>query len=122
MTGTVSDQYRPMVEVAIYPAADASKALSLAAWIDTGFESDILVPEQWLIDHAFRHSSNLNVTLADGKPIEMPTYRGWITWFGVRRFVSIFASQGDEAVLLGTGLLLNRRVLIDFPKRVVTIT
>ena len=122
MIGVVSELNRAMLRVSLHPDAHSTTPVELDAWIDTGFEGDLLVPESLLIQHAFVSLGPTQIDLADGQTRQMETYNGWITWFGVRRGILIFASSADDVVLLGTSLLATRRLLIDFPKRLVTIT
>jgi clan AA aspartic protease len=122
MIGVVSELNRPIVRVSLHAEVHSTIPVELDAWIDTGFEGDLLVPESLLIQHAFVPLGPAHIDLADGQTRQMETYNGWITWFGIRRAILILGSSGDDIVLLGTSLLASRRLLIDFPKRLVTIS
>lgn len=120
MTGSVSEGLRPQVDISVYPDPLAKVALNLGAWIDTGFEGDLVIPEVHLHGHAFQTLGSVPVTVASGRMERMDVFRGWISWFGVRRMATILG--GGDVVLLGTDLLADRRLLVDFPKRLVTIS
>jgi clan AA aspartic protease len=122
MIGVVSELNRAMLRVSLHPDAHSRTPVELDAWIDTGFEGDLLVAESVLVQHGFVRIGEWTVDLADGQARNLPAYNGWISWFGIRRAIVILASSADDVALLGTSLLASRRLLIDFPKRLVTIT
>ena len=43
----------------------------------------------------------------------MDSFAAWIDWFGELREVEVIASE-DQSTLLGVGLMLNHRLVIDY--------
>ena len=64
--------------------------------------------------------SYVEAILADGKSVELPLFRCIIDWFGNRYETEVAASEGKFA-LLGTMLLADRDLHIDYKTRTVQL-
>lgn len=65
--------------------------------------------------------SSAEAILADGRTVELETYACFYDWFGATYETQIVANDG-EYPLLGTMLLADRKLEIDYRSRTVTVT
>lgn len=65
MNGHVDSSGRTLVPVAIRPS-DLAAAREVPAWIDTGFNGDLVLPGQQIEDLELPSSGTLKAILADG--------------------------------------------------------
>jgi hypothetical protein len=66
-------------------------------------------------------SSAVMAGLADGKQVVLDTFTCFVEWFGELKQVEVVESE-CQCALLGTGLLRECRVEIDYPLRTVSIS
>ena len=112
MNGRVDENGRALVTVAIRASAESSPH-QLQAWIDTGFNADLVLPQRYIDDLGLAQSGTLVGTLADGSEIPLDQYECWIDWFGEQFDLEVVAADG-EYPLLGVGLLAQRDLYISF--------
>ena len=62
----------------------------------------------------------VNAVLGDGRKSRMDTFVTWIDWFGELREVEVIASE-DRSTLLGVGLMLSHRLVVDYHMLRVTL-
>jgi clan AA aspartic protease len=100
MTGKVAHHQANLV-IGVYDSM--GNEISVRAVIDMGFTG------QLTLDPGIINSLNLplvgsrQAVLGDGTPVDLPLYRGMISWQGVPRQVLILAAEGEA--LIGMGLL-----------------
>jgi predicted aspartyl protease len=131
--GSVDDVGQPMVRIKVLNYSD-----SVIAFIDTGFNGALLIDET----QAQRMGLSIapprvteQVRLASQRNERFLVARGDFLWFGERRKVTalVMAEPAqarsarrlrtvEEEILIGTELLKDCRLEIDFPKRTVRIT
>jgi len=119
MNGYVDKAGRALVDVELRATRDAP-ALSVKAWIDTGFTGDLVLPQMLIDDLALSLSGTVRAVLADGSQIAMKTYRCFIQWFDEVRRLEVVANEGEHP-LLGVGLLLDREIRIDYRSKEITL-
>ncbi|MFW5692684.1 MAG: hypothetical protein ACOCWL_00570 [Thermoguttaceae bacterium] len=112
MTGYVDLRGRAMVRVSIRPSNTAA-AHELEVWIDTGFNGDLVLPQEQIDHLALPLSGTVKALLADGSEIVLETFACAIDWFGERRHLEVVANNG-ECPLLGVGLLLHHDLHISY--------
>ncbi len=119
MNGHVDSNGRALVTVSIRPS-NAATIRELPVWIDTGFNGDLVLPQQQIDDLALPHSGTVKAILADGSEVALKTYACLIDWFGEQRDLEVVANDG-EYPLLGVGLLLGHDLHISYRSGEITI-
>jgi predicted aspartyl protease len=132
LEGSVDDLRRPLVRIEMPGFTDP-----LIAFVDTGFNGALLVDE--------RQAARLGFSVATDsiRPVQLATQRnedfmvgrGSFVWLGERRTISAYVLIGtrgerrarnprktEEEILIGTDLLSDCRLQIDFPARKVLIS
>ena len=93
----------------------------MAAWVDTAFTGELVVPRATIDRLGLTQSSAVMAGLADGKEVVLETFSCVIQWFGEERRIEVIESNGQYA-LLGTGLLRGRKLEIDYRLGTLAIT
>ncbi len=112
MNGHVDNDGRALLTLAIRPSEEAAPC-EIEAWIDTGFNGDLVLPQQQIDDLALPQSGTVVGILADGSEIVLDTYACRIDWFGEESDLEVLANEGEYA-LLGVGLLMDHELHISF--------
>lgn len=112
MNGQVDDYGRALIAVSILsPSADTARQID--AWIDTGFNGDLVLPAKVIEEPQLQHPGTVKAILADGPEVALKTYACTIDWFDEQRHLEVVANSG-EYPLLGVGLLLSRELRISY--------
>jgi len=112
MNGHVDSTGRALVTVSVRPS-EAEDSREIEAWIDTGFNGDLVLPQKQIDDLALPHSGTVKGILADGSEVALKTYTCLIDWFGEERHLEVVDNSG-ECPLLGVGLLLGHDLRINY--------
>lgn len=112
MNGHVDRFGRALVTVSIRPSSSGA-ACEIPAWIDTGFNGDLVLPQQQIDDLELVPSGTVKAILADGSEIGLQRYTCLIDWFGEERELEVVANEGESA-LLGVGLLVGFDLHISY--------
>ena len=119
MNGHVDNEGRALLTVAIRPSEEAAPC-EIEVWIDTGFNGDLVLPQQRIDDLGLSQSGTARGVLADGSEIILDQYLCWIDWFGEQFDLEVIANVG-EYPLLGVGLLANHDLHISYRSGEVSI-
>lgn len=119
MKGFVDDQLRALLPVPVSASLDGNRT-EILAWIDTAFNGGLAIPRKLAAELELVEVSYVAAILADGKSVELPLFKCIIDWFGNRYETEIAASEGTFA-LLGTMLLADRDLRIDYKARTVEL-
>jgi clan AA aspartic protease len=119
MIGHVDGHGRALVTVSIR-SSDSASSHAVEAWIDTGFNGDLVLPQCKIADLSLPPSGTVKAVLADGSEIALRRYTCRIDWFGETRDLEVVANDG-EYPLLGVGLLVGRDLHISYRSANVTI-
>jgi clan AA aspartic protease len=119
MNGEVDKAGRALIVLRLRPSADAG-ATPLAAWVDTAFTGEIVIPRETIRSLGLRQSAAVMAGLADGTHVVLETYSCFVEWFGHERMVEVVEGDG-QFPLLGVGLLQERRLEIDYRSRTLAI-
>lgn len=119
MMGHVDNSGRALVAVSIRPT-ESAPTHDVEAWIDTGFNGDLVLPRQQIENLSLRQSGTVQAVLADGSQVALNTYSCLIDWFGIERHLEVVANDGQYP-LLGVGLLLGLDLRINYRSAEVTI-
>lgn len=117
MTRYVDEYRRCWVEISV---AGARQEITLLALVDTGFDGWVCLPTPIAIQLSLELFGLQIVELADGSEIEELVFRGEVVFNQKRRGVDITLTNSADA-LLGTGLLADSVLTIDFVERTVKI-
>lgn len=132
LEGSVDDLNRPLVRIETPGFTDP-----LVAFVDTGFNGALLIDETQAARLGFSVARNsaTPVQLASQRSENFSLGRGSFIWLGERRTIIahvLIETQGErptrsarkteEEILIGTSLLSDCRLEIDFPARKVLIS
>lgn len=132
LEGSVDDLKRPLVRIETPGFTDP-----LIAFVDTGFNGALLLDEKQAARLGFSvaKDSIAPVRLASQRNEDFMVGRGSFLWLGERRTITAYVmieTQGErrarnarmteDEILIGTGLLSDCRLEIDFPARKVLIS
>lgn len=119
MNGRVDNYGRAIVTVSIRPS-DVAAAHDIPVWIDTGFNGDLVLPQQQIDDLELPPTGTVKAILADGSEVALQRYACLIDWFGEERDLEVVANDG-EYPLLGVGLLVGYDLHISYRSGNITI-
>jgi len=92
----------------------------LEVWVDTGFTGELVLSQTLVNDLGLTQSAMVAASLADGSQSFLATFSCFIDWFGQSREIEVVANQGHFP-LLGVGLLLGRRLVLDYQQLTLSI-
>jgi len=119
MTGRVDEHGRALLRVTLrHPVTGAVQ--DCEAWIDTACTGELVLPQGQVAALQLPNRSAVKARLADGSEVELDTYTCLIDWFGTSRRAEVVVNQGASP-LLGVGLLKDRQLTIDYPRRTVSL-
>ena len=112
MNGYVDGKGRALVTISVR-STTATAPQELKAWIDTGFNGDLVLPQSEIDQLGLPQSGTVKGDLANGSIVNMKTYSCLLEWFGEDRELEVVANTG-ECPLLGVGLLLGHDLHISY--------
>jgi clan AA aspartic protease len=92
----------------------------ITAVIDTGFDGSICLPVEVAENLGLELVGRMTAILADGSEKDELAFLGWVEFLGKRQTV-VMCLTTDEA-LIGTGLLSDCALAIDFASSTVTVS
>jgi clan AA aspartic protease len=116
MRGIIID-YSPYIEVTVIGNRGQVDIVGL---LDTGFNDDLSLPMEIGVALGLELQDMVESELADGTVILELTYTAYVDWEGELKRVSVTLTRSDEA-LIGTGLLEDKSVNLDFRTEEVII-
>lgn len=119
MNGVVDDHDRALLDVAISRDAEGS-CEPVRVWIDTAFDGHLVFPRRLIEQLRLESLVETEAILADGSTVALETFLCHIDWFGARRPIQVIANDG-RFPLLGTGLLEQRVLHIDYSKKELSV-
>ena len=119
MIGHVDSVGRVLIEVKIKASEDVSWQ-SIEAWIDTGFNGDLVLPSKFVEDLELPQSGTLKAVLADGSEIVLNRFSCVVDWFGEQKEMEVVSNEG-QFPLLGFGLLDGHDLKISYREKTVEI-
>jgi clan AA aspartic protease len=112
MNGFVDGAGRALIDVSLLATRDGA-AKPIAAWIDTGFTGELVLPQSMIDGFGLTLTGTVSAVLADGSKVNMKTYRCFVHWFDQMTQLEVVANKGQHP-LLGVGLLRNHELRIDY--------
>ena len=119
MNGLVDESGRALVTLTIRPSQETERN-EIQAWVDTAFNGELVIPRRMLQSLQLQQTAGIAARLADGSEVTLETFTCLIDWFGEEIAVEAIANDG-EYPLLGIGLLVGHRLVVDYPRMVVVI-
>ena len=89
--------------------------------LDTGFNGNLILPKSFVEKYSPDVLIRVQVELAEGKTAEVGMTTVEIKWLGNEFPINILVSETDEC-LIGTELLVDSLLEIDYKNRLVKIT
>jgi clan AA aspartic protease len=119
MTGYVDKTGRVLIPLRV-AAPDSTDFIRTEAWVDTGFNGELVLPMPVVQQLVLTQSACVTATLGDGQDVVLDVFSCNVEWFGEVISLDVIANQGDVP-LIGFGLLKNHRLTVDYPGENVTI-
>ncbi len=119
MIGKVDDRDRDLVDLDLR-RTPSSPGASVKAWIDTAFDGHLVFPMPLIEELKLESLADTEAILADGRKVTLETFVCYLEWFGRLIPLQVVANAG-KLPLLGTGLLENHVLQIDYVNKGVTI-
>jgi clan AA aspartic protease len=94
--------------------------MDVLAWIDTAFNGELVLPRAIIDSANLAQTAGIEATLADGTVVVLETFSCAVEWFGATRMVEVIANTGVFP-LVGIGLLIGRRLTVDYAHLTVSI-
>ena len=120
MIGFVDNKLHALISLPV-AATSSDERTELAVWVDTDFNGGLVIPRKHIESLGLIQESSAEAILADGKTVELETYACRFDWFGTSHETQVVANDGEYA-LLGTILLSNHKLEIDYQAKTVVVT
>jgi clan AA aspartic protease len=112
MNGQVDDLRRALLELRVgYTPSAQSTAVTV--WIDTAFDGFLVFSKSLIESLDLDQEAATEAILADGSRVTLESYVCYVNWFGEVVAAQVIANEG-RLPLLGTELLANRRLVVDY--------
>jgi clan AA aspartic protease len=119
MFGLVNQQREAVLKLAII--GNRSQKNAVDAVVDTGFNGDLILPIELVLELELIPQGYQKATLGDGTISQFRVYTGTVIWDGSRKAVEVNAAT--SGVLIGMGLLDGYKLEVNAtPNGIVTIT
>jgi clan AA aspartic protease len=115
--GIVDDRGRALLEIDVAKSPGVPST-SIASWINAAFDGHLVFSQNLIDELGLETLAETEAILADGSRVQLETYLCYADWFGERIPVQVIANDG-KFPLLGTGLLSERILHIDYAQRVL---
>lgn len=119
MIGRVNHRSRALLDVLISNGLNAEYS-SVTTWIDTAFDGHLVLSLELIEELQLDSLVETEAILADGSKVTLNTFVCYVDWFGDRLPIQVIANDGRYP-LLGTGLLEQRVLQIDYQKKSVLL-
>ena len=119
MNGVVDEFGRAVVTLSVRAQRD-TKPTDVDAWIDTAFDGELVMPRRLIEATELEQTAGIEARLADGNEVMLESFTCILDWFGEDHPVEVIANDG-EVPLLGIGLLIGHRLIVDYTQLNVTI-
>src|SRR5882672_7651676 len=119
LKGIVNPRGEPVVRIALLSSANHSQSHS--AVIDTGFNGTLSLPESLIQRLGWRWIGYESYEIATGDVVREKVFVGRARWMRRIQEVDVVASHSRD-ILIGTRLLQESRLLVDFRKNLVRIS
>ncbi len=119
MTGHVDESGRALLPISIANSR-GGPLKEITAWIDTAFDGHLVMPLAAIRERELEALAEAEGILADGSRVTLETYFCYVEWFGERIPLQVIANDG-RFPLLGTEMLKSHKLVIDYPRRQLSL-
>jgi clan AA aspartic protease len=119
VNGWVDESLRALVGIPVGLGPSKPSQL-ITVWIDTAFNRFLVFPQKLIDELGLTQEAATEAVLADGSTVILESYVASIEWFGDTVRAQVIANDG-KLPLLGTELLANHRLLVDYQDKSVMI-
>lgn len=119
MRGSVDESLRALMSVRI-GNTEFDQPSVIAVWIDTAFDGFFVFPRTMIAELGLTQEALTQAILADGSEVTWESFVCYADWFGQVIAAQVIANNG-KLPLLGTEFLANRRLVVDYLDRTVSI-
>lgn len=119
MIGTVDDRNRALIDLDVRRTPNTQVA-RVTAWIDTAFDGHLVFPTSLIRELKLESLVETEAILADGRKVTLETFVCYLDWFGELILLQVIGNEG-KLPLLGTGLLQNRVLHVDYMNKQLTL-
>ncbi len=119
MNGLVDEFGRALLDLQ-HRSTGNEDHLEITVWIDTAFNGELVVPRAMIERLGLEQSAGIRASLADGNEVTLESYTCFWDWFGDLRAVEVIANNG-QMPLLGIGLLMGHRLVVDYTDLFVSL-
>jgi clan AA aspartic protease len=119
VNGHVDEARRALIKIRVgNTASDQSE--SITVWVDTAFNGFLVFSRDLIDQLGLEQDAATDAILADGNFITLEAYICYVDWFGEIVAAQVIANDG-RLPLLGTELLADRNLLVNYPQRIVSL-
>ena len=119
MIGKVDDRNRALLDLEVRRTPN-SQGARVTAWIDTAFDGHLVFPKPLIEELRLESLVDTEAVLADGRKVTLETFVCYLDWFGKLVPLQVIANDG-KLPLLGTGLLENHVLHVDYAHKRLTL-
>lgn len=119
MNGRIDEFGRALVKLTIRASLEAEPT-TIEAWVDTAFNGELVIPRNIIETAGLIQSAGIDARLADGSAVNLESFTCLLDWFTDQRPIEVIANEG-EYPLLGIGLLIGHRLVVDYTQLTVSI-
>ena len=119
MNGLVDELGRALLDLK-FRSTRNEDSVEITVWVDTAFNGELVVPQAMIEPLGLEQSAGIRARLADGNEVTLESYTCILDWFGDRRAVEVIANNG-QMPLLGIGLLIGHRLVVDYKDLIVSL-
>lgn len=101
-------------------ASNRTASCEITARVDTAFNGELVIPQVMVEAIGLEQSAGVRARLSDGNEVTLESYTCVLDWFGEKRPVEVIANDGHTP-LLGIGLLIGHRLIVDYTDLTVTL-
>ena len=120
MNGHVDDSRRALLELQI-GNTPADQPTTITVWIDTAFDGFVVFSKSLIDRLKLDQEAATEAILADGSRVTLESYVCYVDWFGEVVAAQVIANEG-KLPLLGTELLANRRLVVDYANGSISLS
>lgn len=120
MNGHVDDSRRALLELRV-GNTPTEQTTTITVWIDTAFDGFVVLSRSLIESLTLDQEATAEAILADGSRVTLESYVCYVDWFGEIMAAQVIANDG-KLPLLGTELLANRRLVVDYANGSVSIS
>ena len=109
ISGIVTEDLDLLVTIEVFDGNGVLR--SLEAVLDTGFNGDLALPRDVILELGLAYRGKLSWILATGQEETMSNYDGAVSWHGQSRDVEVVETASES--ILGMALVIGSKLTVD---------